>query len=104
VTLTTRIDPRGIALERNGDRWQGQVDLLIAQASAQGALAVSVFTTLTLDLTTEQRDRVLRDGLVVPRPVTLTPGAHQLRIVGRDSRTGATGTLIVPVARLPKSP
>jgi hypothetical protein len=102
LTLTTRIDPRGLALERQGDRWQGQVDLLIAQASAQGAMAVSVFTTLTLDLTTEQRDRVLRDGLVIPRAVTLTPGAHQLRVVGRDTRTGATGTLIVPIGRLAK--
>jgi VWFA-related protein len=102
LTLTTRIDPRGLALERQGDRWQGQVDLLIAQASAQGALAVSGFTTLTLDLTTEQRDRVLRDGLVIPRAVTLTPGAHQLRVVGRDTRTGATGTLIVPIEGLLK--
>lgn len=100
LTLTTRIDPRGVALERIGDRWQGQVDLLIAQATKSGALAVSVYTTLTLNLTAEQHEGVLRDGIIVSRPVLLAENAHQLRVVGRDARTGATGTLIVPAEHL----
>jgi VWFA-related protein len=99
----TRADaqnPRGVALERIGDRWQGQVDLLIAQATKSGAVAVSVYTTLTLNLTAEQHEGVLRDGIVVSRPVLLAENAHQLRLVGRDTRTGATGTLLVPAERL----
>ncbi len=100
LTVTTRIDPRGVTLERSGERWSGQADLIVAQASPGGVLNVSVDTTLTLNLTDEQRDRVLRDGLVVSRTIVLHWTTHQLRVVSRDIPTGATGSVIIPNDRL----
>ena len=100
VTVTTRIDPRGLTLERSGERWSGQADLVVAQASPGGVLDVSVDTTLTLNLTDEQRDRVLRDGLVVSRTIVLHWTTHQLRVVSRDIPTGETGSVIIPNDRL----
>ena len=100
LTLTTRIDPRSVSLEKNGERWSGQADLIVAQASPEGTLKVAIFTTLTLDLTVEQRDRLLREGLVISRSLVVNEEAHQLRIVCRDVRTGATGSLVIPSNRL----
>ena len=100
LTVKTRIDPRGVTLERNGERWTGQADLIVARASVDGALSVGIFTTLTLDLSAEQHDRVLRDGLVVSRNLIVSETTHQLRIVCRDVRTGATGSLVIPNGRL----
>ena len=100
LTVTTRIDARGLTLERNGERWTGQADLIVAQASADGVLTVGIFATLTLDLTGEQRDRLLRDGLVVSRNLVVSESMHQLRVVCRDVRTGATGSLVIPNGRV----
>jgi VWFA-related protein len=100
MMVTTRIDPRGVTLQRSGDRWTGQADLLVAQASPGGALDISVDTTLTLNLTDEQRDRVLREGLVVSRSIVLHWSTHQLRVVSRDIPTGATGSLVIPSDKL----
>jgi hypothetical protein len=80
--------------------WTGQADLLLAQASAGGALNISVDTTLTLNLTDEQLDRVRREGLVVSRPIVLHWNTHQLRVVSRDIPTGATGSLVIPSDKL----
>ena len=100
LAVSIRIDPRGIDLQKNGERWSGTADLIVAEATAQGAMSVALFTTLTLDLSAEQRDRALRDGLVLSRTLTLSGSTHQLRVAARDVRTGAIGLLIVPSAKL----
>jgi hypothetical protein len=100
LAVTMRVDPRNITLTKAGERWNGEVDLLIAQRYPQGGVDVNFYTTLTLNLTAEQRDRVLREGLVVTRPIAIQPSTHQLRVAARDAPTGATGSLIIPAEKL----
>jgi VWFA-related protein len=100
VTLAVRIDPKDVALDKTGDKWTGEVDLLVAQASPQGALRVLLHTTLSLGLTDGQRQKVMASGLALSRAITLQDNPYQLKIVARDAKTGAIGTLIIPAAKL----
>jgi VWFA-related protein len=100
VTLAVRIDPNDVALEKTGDKWTGEVDLLVAQASGQGAHSVLLHTTLSLALTDEQREKVMASGLALSRGITLQNNPYQLKIVARDAKTGAIGTLIIPANKL----
>ena len=53
-----------------------------------------------LELTDEQHQRVLREGLNFDRTIVLRPDSHRLHIIVRDTPSGATGSVIVPVAGL----
>jgi VWFA-related protein len=96
VDVVVRIDPATVTLEKNGERWSGQLDLLIIQAVPQGPAVVSMNTTLTLNLTVEQHDKLQREGLVITRTIPIQPAAHQLRVVGRDATNGAIGSVLIP--------
>jgi VWFA-related protein len=102
VDVTVRVEPRTVTLEREGDRWRGTVDLLIAQIVPDGTLYANIDVSMGLDLTDEQRDRALAEGLSLTRRIALRGDAHQIRVVARDVRSGATGSVIVPVSAVKK--
>jgi VWFA-related protein len=97
VDVTVRIEPRSVTLQRESDRWRGTVDLLIGQVVPDGTLYANVDLSLDLDLTDDQRDRAVAEGLAITRRITLRGDAHQIRVVARDVPSGATGSVIAPV-------
>ncbi len=96
VDVIVRIDPATLTLEKNGERWSGLIDLLVIQGVPQGPPVVSMNTTLTVNMTAEQHDKLQREGLVITRTIPIQPAAHQLRVVARDGTSGAIGSVLIP--------
>jgi VWFA-related protein len=97
LSLTLRLDARTVRLRQAGDDlWEGSVDVAIAQAMPDGALAKALDITLPLRFTTAMRDQAVREGLNLTRRIRPDPGAHQLRVAVRDPMSGAVGSVAVP--------
>lgn len=73
---------------------------MIAQSAPEGKLFKSVDSNVDLRLSSELRDRMLKQGLVVNKKVALRDDAHRLNVLVRDLPTGAMGSLIIPADKL----
>jgi hypothetical protein len=71
--------------------WEGAVDVAIAQALPNGALAKALDATVPLRFTTAMRDQALREGLNLTRRIRPNPDAHALRIAVRNPAPALLG-------------
>jgi VWFA-related protein len=94
------VDPRTVALEAQGDRWAGALDLLFVQQAPDGRELRAVKDILTLRLTRDTYQRILKEGAVVIKVLDLLPAAAQLRVVVRDPATGNLGAVTIPVSQV----
>lgn len=96
LTATLRLSASTIRLSQvSPDTWEGAVDVAIAQALPDGALAKALDATIPLRFTTAMRDQALREGLNLNRRIRPNPEAHALRIAVRDPATGAVGSVAI---------
>jgi VWFA-related protein len=96
LTATLRLSASSIRLSQTApDKWEGAVDVAIAQALPNGALAKALDITVPLRFTTATRDQALREGLNLNRRIRPSPDAHALRIAVRDPATGAVGSVAI---------
>ena len=103
VELTMRIDPATVTLTPSGDRWTGEVDLIVAETFAGKPPTLSFSTNLKMDLTAEQRARVLSQGLSLTRTISFTPNLRQLRIIALDVPSGALGSVHIQATELKRA-
>lgn len=100
LDLKLQVDPASLSLERDGDRWIGTLDLLVAEVTAAGRATILEQRSLDLALTEEERDRARDAGLPITVTTRITGELRELRIVVRDPEAGAAGSLSVPLASL----
>ena len=104
IRVTLQIDPATIALRKNGDRWNADVDVVYVQKDAHGDVrGGGVTDRLSLALTEATFADVLKRGLIRSREFPRQPGAVTLRVVVRDADTGATGSVTVPFSQIEPS-
>ncbi len=101
-TLKTniQIDSRDVSLQRENDRWNGALDVLLIQRGADGKDVASELKTFTMHLTASTHEEIMKKGLTLTRNLPIQPGAAQLRIVVRDTETGSIGSLTIPLSKL----
>jgi len=91
------IDPRDISLLFENEHWIAAIDLMLMQQGVEGNVVSKTAQAFDLQLTHEEHDRLERNGLVINHAVQIQKSAHRLRIVVRDSRSGAVGAVTVPI-------
>jgi VWFA-related protein len=96
-SATMRLPAGAIALTKQGDRWDGAVEILIAQSTPAGKFDTIFENTLHVRFSDEERDQIQREGFTVSRSFDVRPGVHQLHVVLRDATTGAAGSLRIPI-------
>jgi VWFA-related protein len=99
-SVAIRPAPDAVTLTRKNDRWEGAIDVVIAQSLPNGQTFKTFASTVHLEFTFAQREQMLREGFSFDRVVALRPGSHRLHIVVRDVPSGATGSVIIPTDRL----
>jgi hypothetical protein len=97
IEVALRIDARSIAVQPNGDHWAGELDLLLAQIDDKGKQTATVADTLKLDLDQAAHEKVEREGLLYTRSIQRSTKAAALRVIVRDTATGAMGSLTAPM-------
>jgi VWFA-related protein len=92
VDVNMVIDARNLHFTQNGDRFQTSLDAVGFIYDQLGKLSGGFSETLNLNLTKEQHQQVLVDGLPYSATIDLPPGYYQLRTVVREASSGGFGT------------
>ena len=95
--LALGMDMQNLSLAAKNNRWADMLSFVIAQQGANGTVLDAVQNSIKIDITDENRDKLLRDGLVLSVAITPAPGLAQIRVAVMDQATGNVGSLrIVP--------
>jgi VWFA-related protein len=95
--LVVSIDPRDIHFDGKGGKLHGEVDVVFAQQMKDGKLVKGEQKTIECDLSNETYQSSLMGGLTLPVQLTIDKSAFRLRIVVRDTFSGAVGSVSIPV-------
>jgi VWFA-related protein len=100
LDLLVTIQPDGVQLKQDGDRYDGRIDLLMVQRDSQGNQINSPLDTIELKMLPDTYRKFTAAGLPLRRTLPLSPRADSLRIVARDAGSGMIGSLTVPLKGL----
>ncbi|MCL4523406.1 MAG: VWA domain-containing protein [Acidobacteria bacterium] len=101
LKLAVDVDTRDITLHREGDRWVGALDFYFGQRSTEGKSLTGVRQTLDMHLKEDTYQRfTAKKTVTLNGDMTLKEETVQVRVVVRDSLTGAVGSVNIPVAQL----
>jgi VWFA-related protein len=98
------VEAGAIALEQRANESHGTLDVIVAQLRADGTPAAHTEHVVNINLSGERVEQFHRGGLTFDRMVTLAPDAVRMRIVLRDVRTGALGSIGVTRPQLQAIP
>jgi VWFA-related protein len=98
VDVAFRLDGRALTLERKGEDWEGTIDVVFALGTKDGRTFKTFSARADLLITAEQYDHIARNGFTMTQTIALRPDVSNLRVVVRDVPSGATGSLIIPMA------
>jgi VWFA-related protein len=102
--VSLRVDPKSILLDPQGDRWAGKLDLLFVEKDAHGVQTFGVDDTVSMELRQQNYDRVQKEGLMYHRVLPGTAHASEIRVVVRDTSTGAVGSITASLNAIPSAP
>lgn len=93
AVLRARLDVTGVPFEPKADRYEADIEIVVAVYDEGGALVGSVSgERAQLSLTEDSYRRALSQGLTVQRTVALAPGRYQVRIAARESSRSLLGS------------
>ena len=91
------VDTSSLALEQKQDVWIGGLDVVFAQLDGVGNVVGSIGRLVPIRLNAAERERLLSDGLVLNAPLEIQPKCEQVRIIIRDAKSGAIGTVTATI-------
>jgi VWFA-related protein len=93
VVLAADLDLRGVAFQAQGGRQVGALDSFALVSPLAGAGSQIVEKRIDLSLPPDVHARVLKGGLPILRDFELASGRYQARLLVRDARGGAIGSV-----------
>lgn len=96
LLLQITISPAQLLLHSSDGRRQGGLDLLFLQRDTAGKFLAAERQHFEVDLTSKDYALMTKVGLVLERKLKIVGGAAGIRIVVRDSASGALGSVTLP--------
>jgi VWFA-related protein len=93
--LHIRVEGRGITLDPVQDRWKGQLLLSLVPLAVENGVAQPEVEKVSIDLSRERRDEVLKNGTVFDRDVTARDDAGGVRVFVMDVPSRRVGSVNV---------
>lgn len=97
LQIALDVDTNSLTLEQQQATWSGGVEVVFAQLDASGSIVSSIGRLVPMKFDAAQHEQFLRDGLVLNAPLQIHRDCEQIRIIIRDARSGAIGTLTAPL-------
>lgn len=96
LNVAVGIQPRGIQLKPEGDRYTGRLDVLIVPVDSRNVPGKSQIKTLTMNLKPDTYKKFVTSGATLRDTVPVAADTKTLRIIVRDYGSGLIGSLTVP--------
>lgn len=93
------VDVNSVKLEPENGAWNGGLDVIFAPSNDKGNIVGSIGRMVPLNLSAAQREQLLKQGLVLNAPLDIDAATVQIRIILRDTKTGAIGSVTIPLER-----
>jgi len=97
--VVVKVDTRDLHFEQRDGMWKASLDLAFVQLGKDGRVVDGVKDRVELALHRETYDDAAAQGWFYPKSLGVNPGAEKLRVLVRDSASGATGSVSVPIRR-----
>ena len=96
--LQIRINPADLLLREEGDHFLGGVTLLVADVGAAGPIGEPALSNFNVNLTREQHDAVMKEGLPIAQDHAIHDSIQKLRIIVLDQGSNTAGSLTIPLS------
>ncbi|HEV2349239.1 MAG TPA: VWA domain-containing protein [Terriglobia bacterium] len=97
LSINLKVDPSGITLKHQGDRWLGSLEFASEQMTSDSQELKYQPSHLVIDLDQKAYGRIKREGVSLTIVAKVRPGTDRIRLVVRDVPSGAIGSLAIPL-------
>ena len=97
LQLQMSLDPRQFLLLDHDNHRQGGLDLVFLQRDSEGKILVADKQHFGIDFGSKEYDSLAKSGLVLQRKVAINAASAQIRVLVRDSGSGALGSVTLPL-------
>jgi len=97
VHLAIRVNAADVMFRPQGGKFVGALTFLLSDRGGAGPLGDPTVSTLNLNLTSAQRDNMLKEGIPIPQDHPLAAGTTNVRVIVQDQNTDQVGSLTLPV-------
>jgi hypothetical protein len=91
------VDAQRIRFDEEAGHRKGSLEIILCQLDAKSNAINPVAGHLLLDYNQSTYDRVMAEGIKLVKHVTIAPQSETVKVLVRDTTSGAMGTLSVPV-------
>ncbi len=99
LEVTITLDLHELLFTETSGRWTGELDVVYLQRdSSSGTLDVDQ-KHLNLNFEQEKYDALLKTGISLTRHLPIKEGAATLKVVVRDAKSGAAGSVAIPLRK-----
>lgn len=95
--LRITLDPADLLLTQQNDRFTGQLSLYVVAYLPDNRMQTYEPIPVNLNLTAEQRDKMMRDGMHLGDDVLVAENVRRIRLLVVDRAANVAGTVTIPV-------
>lgn len=96
-----KIDANTLQLPRINGHYMGDLAMVFLAISDKGPATIGKPNALSLNLTDQQYETAIRDGIPLSQDLAIPAGVKQIRIVVADRSAGTVGSLTLPAESKP---
>ena len=95
-----KLDPESLSMVKSGEGWAGQIEEMFVEFNEAGDQVGRQSEKKRFEITAAQKPKFDSMGVTLIQTVPMAAGAVRVRIIVRDTASGRTGSLTVPLAQL----
>jgi len=97
-----RLGASQLSFREQGEALQSTLELMFLETNAAGQLVAKVTTSKDIRLSPRMLEQLQNEGIPLTQEFAIMENAARLLIVVRDTESGRTGTLSVPLLEILK--
>ncbi len=99
IQFVVMIDPASVVFTEQSGAHVMNLDVLYVEQAVDGRNVHGVSDGVSVKLTPEEYERAMKQKIGIKKEFDIAEGAEKLRIVVRDTQSGAVGSVTVPLKR-----
>ena len=100
LRLVFGLDLHQLLITESAGQWTGEIDTLLLVWGKQTDAPTGEQKHIAINLEKSRYEELLKTGVTGTWDVPVPPGATSLKLIVRDGRSGALGSLTIPLARV----